>query len=547
MDKTLLKTLKENDQDFEFYPTSNEIIEKIHDDIRSTFNYFRNGNLKILDIGAGDGNVLNTLQEMLSKPIENDRDNFTTTKFAIEKSMILIQKMEKDISIVGTDFYEQSLIDKQMDIIFCNPPYSDYEYWVEKILKESFASVIYLVIPKRWNKKEKLKNIIEKREGEVEVIHTFDFRESEHRQARVEVEVLKVKICVDTYYNSKKASDPFDLWFEENFKIDADKTKSYDYQTNQKKSERIRNEIVKGKNLVESLEELYQKDFQKLLNNYKFLENLDYGIFKELGIDLNTLKSGLKEKIEGLKNLYWKELFDNMDKITDKLTSSSREKLLSKLMSHTYMDFTASNVYGLLVFVVKHYNDYLDKQLMEVYEWMAEKKNIKLYKSNKRIIEDDWRYNKYNMSHYSLDYRLVLSNYNNFSGYSFEMINGLGKTAHDKLNDIITIAKNLGFSPRINSYQHSWEPGKKVLFKYNDGKEFMEVKCYKNGNIHIKFEKEFLKALNIEAARINKWVKSPEEVSEEIGYDLEEVNKYFKKFENSKLTYKSGLLKLTSS
>ena len=44
----------------------------------------------------------------------------------------------------------------------------------------------------------------------------------------------------------------------------------------------------------------------------------------------------------------------------------------------------------------------------------------------------------------------------------------------------------------------------------------MEVKLFKNGNIHIKFDQEFIKKLNIEVGRIKKWIHTPKEASEEI-------------------------------
>jgi len=69
----------------------------------------------------------------------------------------------------------------------------------------------------------------------------------------------------------------------------------------------------------------------------------------------------------------------------------------------------------------------------------------------------------------------------------------------------------------------------------------MEVKLFKNGNIHIKFDQEFIKKLNIEVGRIKKWIHTPKEASEEINISEFESNKYF----NSSIKIKKNLKLLT--
>ena len=38
------------------------------------------------------------------------------------------------VVIIGSDFHEQTLIDKKVDLIFCNPPYSEFELWTKQII-----------------------------------------------------------------------------------------------------------------------------------------------------------------------------------------------------------------------------------------------------------------------------------------------------------------------------------------------------------------------------------------------------------------------------
>jgi hypothetical protein len=542
---SLVKELKDNNSDFEFYSTTSDMIKVIANDYIKTFiEYGTLKNFSMMDIGAGNGNVFTLFETYLPKPKDQYDNQAIITKYAIEKSQILINNMPDDIMVVGTDFMFQTLIDKQVDIIFCNPPYKQFKEWMIKIIREANCKVIYFVVPERWKNDDEIINAIETRLGlkeykklfdddhkyinKYEVIGTDSFIDSEYRASRANIDIIKIT------FNKNRENDPFDAWFEDNFKINAKQEKQNisEYQENKSKSEKIK-ELVKGNNLIETLENLYQTDLNKLLNTYKALENIDYDLFKEMGVDLGNLKKSLKQKIKNLKVLYWNELFNNLDKITNKLTSISRKKLLDKLQKNTNIDFTASNAYAIIIWVLKNANVYIDEQLKYIYFEMAEKENIINYKSNKVWIEDDWRYRqtKKDLKCFKLDYRLVLNRYRCFSPdkYStYDYPNGLHIDTHTFINDLGTIANNLGFENIDSSFSFNWAPGVEHTFYYNDAKshEFMRIRAYKNGNIHVKFNTEFIKKLNIEMARINKWVKDETECAAELDIPVEDVKQY---------------------
>jgi hypothetical protein len=62
--------------------------------------------------------------------------------------------------------------------IFCNPPYSEYEEWVSKILNEA-SGVVYLVIPDRWVNSAKIQEALKYRDVEPKVLMTTDFLNAE--------------------------------------------------------------------------------------------------------------------------------------------------------------------------------------------------------------------------------------------------------------------------------------------------------------------------------------------------------------------------------
>ena len=472
----LLESVKLSGQDFEWYPTTRKMLEVVAKDIRRELDDYGRGNTtySVLDIGAGNGSALKILRELTS----NDGD-----AYAIEKSKLLIDALPADVFVIGTDFHMQTLIDKQVDVIFCNPPYSEYETWMQRIVAEANCKLLYMVVPERWKSNKVVAAMIGRRcgavkledldldedtlrtcqraNGKTEVLASMSFEDSEFRQARAQIDIVKIRFQDKGYHGRRELeTDPFDIWFESTFAIAADRGKGIE---DSKSSAKALHELVQGQNLIERLEELYREDFAELLDTYRALEKLDPKLFKELGVDLAQVKGGLKAKVAGLKNLYWQELFGNLETITARLTSASREKLLRKLTEHTSIDFTAANAYAVVVWAIKNANAYFDNQLLELYLALADRENIRNYKSNQTLIEDGWRYQRKEYSHYTLDYRLVLERHSCFSDASYDRYdfpNGLSRSVHALLNDICTVAENLGFDVTTNSFDIKWTPGR---------------------------------------------------------------------------------------
>jgi type I restriction-modification system DNA methylase subunit len=143
----LLERVKATGQDFEWYPTTREILRHLYDDTKELSIQRSRRGLSLLDCGAGDGKVFRVLEELFEEEKarvtdESDRRRlenwpFDIKKYAIEKSRPLIESLPSDVFIVGTEFHDQSLIDKKVDIVFSNPPYSEYVEWTDKILRET--------------------------------------------------------------------------------------------------------------------------------------------------------------------------------------------------------------------------------------------------------------------------------------------------------------------------------------------------------------------------------------------------------------------------
>ena len=152
----LVTEIKQNNEDWEWYPTTSEIVDALKSHIeqieKRDWNRDWTYNGKVLDIGCGNGCFFEKLCTDKFKHVQ---------KFGIEKSNILAEQLPEDVIILGSDFNEQTLIDKKVDMIFCNPPYSEYDLWTEKyygrdekekrMKKATHIQLDYRIVVKSWS------------------------------------------------------------------------------------------------------------------------------------------------------------------------------------------------------------------------------------------------------------------------------------------------------------------------------------------------------------------------------------------------------------
>ncbi|WP_318512103.1 DUF4942 domain-containing protein [Photobacterium leiognathi] len=542
----LLKQVKEQQQDFEWYPTTDEILDVIKSDIIKTYKVREIGhgddptrkyiNKSILDVGAGDGRALMKLTD--------------GKRYAIEKSTVLQQAMDASIFLIGTDFHQQTLMDKQVNIVFCNPPYLEYDAWTCKVIREANCEHAYFVIPHRWEVNSAIERTLKDRGAIATRLKLLDFKDAD-RQARAIVDIIRVDFSKSKHeyyrdYDLTQTVDAFSLWFKNEFepnKTESDISKKCKAEMDEErlKEKQLRNDIISQQGLVKSLEEFYNRDMTQLLDTYKSLTSIDEELLSELSVKMKDVRELLRMKVASLKAKYWKELFDNLEDITSRLTSTSRTSLLELMQNNMSIDFTAQNAFAVCIWVLKNCNNYFDSQLIEVFESIYSLESAKNYKSNeKTLVQDKWRYNRASdHSHYKLDYRVVCHGLGGLGDNSWHYRNhgcGLQERSVDNINNILTVANNLGFlqnddCPKAQSF--AWVRGEKQEFKYKDLSTgeldtLMEVKFYLNGNVWIKFNQKFMQKFNVEFGRLKGWLRSAKEAAEETGYDIETVQNMFK-------------------
>lgn len=514
----IIPQLKAAEQDFEFYPTTNEIIRKLNDDIR-VGRYTRHREpTSMLDIGAGNGKVLQAVHDAPESSIRQ--------LYAIEKSSILCGQLDASIFVIGTDFHQQSLLSKKVDLVFCNPPYSEFEAWAVKIIRECSAPTAYLVIPQRWENSTPIADALAYRRTKAEKIGSFDFEDAEDRAARAKVHLLRIDF--------RYGDDAFESSFKEQFgplieKFEEPKPGDDEAKRPDGGRQRPFHQLVVGENYPSAMVSLYMQELANIQRNYQLMSELDADLLREFEVTPARVMKLLKERLSSLRNEYWHELFSRMRPITERLTSKTRKALLGTLGQNLHVDFTVANIHAVIVWAIKNANNYIEQQLIETYELMVNKASVVLYKSNHRVfVEERWRYKdeESQNSHYGLDYRIVTHRVGGIrNGYSWENAMGLETRAHEFLGDMLTIANNMGFlsSPdvaNLNGQGDKWVSGKPRSFFYRTPEDKMEIlfeaRAFQNGNMHLRMAKKFALALNVEFGRLKGWLRSGAEAATEL-------------------------------
>ena len=519
----LIQELKAQGQDFEWYPTTDEMLQCLMQGIKKTCQeqerYYKNSIHKILDIGAGDGRVLRFLSA-----------EFDANSFMIEQASAHIEKYDFGF-VVGRDFHNTSLIEKDMDLIFCNPPYSEFEAWACRIIKEANAKFIALILPQRWKNSKLIELALSSRTSlkkEPEIIGSFDF-ENADRKARAKVDI--VLICT-TKGDSDETKDIFTEFLENEFGLNFDEVieNSYDkYQKNRQKSQNLENETkaVAKNNVIDFLVDKYNAELAEFVESLKNLKNISPKLLECLDIDKNKLIEGIKEQLKNLKGLYWQALFNQLEAINSRLTSPYRRALSSQVASEAQVEFTKENIHAIVIWLIKNANNYIEKSYLDLFDRMSRDGNALLYKSNERFSNDEWRYNSQERNEkeaHKLDYRIVVT----FATDSYEIVDMIQVIANN-LGYKNTLIKDLGYdfvygcSP---SYSQCFRAGRKdTIYATQNGKQviLLEYKAYQNKNVHIKFNKDFMGELNLAVGKIRQWLRSKDEARAEFK-DLKETS-----------------------
>jgi len=524
----LIAELKGAGEDFEFYPTTRDMIRRIWSfQSHNRSGHYRFG--KVLDIGCGKCDFRKWIGELNQEAGERSSVDIYEY-YVIEKSHILIDKLDPDVIVLGTDFNDATLIDKDVDTIFCNPPYSEYEEWTKRIILESNCDDIFLIIPSRWKQSKTIQLALRSLKAPtgtkfVSVLGHADFLNAE-RNARAKVDILHI----DKSWMDEDAG--FSFMFDEIFGMPDDNGDKWDaeFKAAEQEEHKLKSELATAKNKVELLCNGYEEARTELFNHFKTIVGLDTAVLESIGVHKKKIKEALKKKFSGLKALYWKAAFDCLDEITSRLTSTSRRNMLERFAILKSVDFTPSNLYAMIVWVIKNYNKFTEQQMIDLFCALSCPANVQNYASNKRVFEEfrsRWG-EPPRSTHYTLDYRIVCTEYAlPGEGWHSSYEPRVRDSCQRKIEDVCAVAFSLGFKTGFIQMPETW--GKRGTVYMDDYKTILfAFRCYLNNNIHIKFNIELMKALNVAVARKLGWIRKPSDIAQEFPPEMAKgAERYF--------------------
>lgn len=517
-------------QDAEWFPTTQEILSCIKNDLLSygkeNYNYrysywaghklvqfkheFENQKTvevveidSFLDAGAGDGRVLEFFN---MKPFKLKQ------KYGIEIARVQADDLiRRGVSLIGRDYFETVLIDKEFGVCFSNPPYSRFKEWCLKLLGEINAVFTYLVIPQRWKDDAAFVKLMHEK-GDVQILGEFDFLNAD-RAARAKVDVIVIRKTRD----NGATNDPFTAWVENN--IGAFAESKPEIEEPEADSVDVNSIEERGIDTVEVLVENYNQDLQELLSAYRSIGSIDFRLLRQLGLEKKEIIEKIKTDIAALKNRYWRKTLDALKALNSRLTSKTREQFLNRIKWVESMDFNANNILTLIVWVIENANKYSKEQMLQCYEDLTNFEGIRAYKSNDRWLNDKWRYGKTGLPEkYSLDMRIVVSCGYKIDKYEWNKYN-------NPIADLCVVGDSLGFKNN-GAHDFNKDGQSKSVFMEN-GKELFVYRCYQNNNVHFKLNKDFLMAFNVAVGMEKGWLKAPVDIQSEFEVSEAEAVKFF--------------------
>jgi hypothetical protein len=532
-----IRALQNGGEDFEFYPTTPEIMEAMLKDI---WNYlrkhagdyeadWRRGKCAIeidtylegkkrketlaidtfLDIGAGDGRVI---------------DFFCAhKKYGIEIARAQADDLiRKGVFLIGRNYWDVSLIDQQYSLIYSNPPFSCFERWVHKILTECNFRLLYLVMPVRWKNQKEITKELERYEATT--VGEFDFSNAD-REARGKVNLVRVnakwkKDKLEKYTHQETVENAFERWIRE-YITDFSNIPASNYEYDRFEGDE-KTALKLKLSPIDQLIEDYESEKETLRQAFSVIGKLPQDVIKMLGQDKASMIEIIRKAIEGLKSKYWRAAFDKLEPVQKRMTFKTRDRIFGQIKEFKTLDFNADNIYSIVIWIINNCNIGILDQIGEVFDKMTSKEYIEGYKSNRhwtksdwRNTEPDWKYEKLPPRwKLGLDYRIVVNTY--WSSYNRYSI----------IDDFIIICKNLGF-PIAEACRPSYDLHSiEQKFYTEDGELAFTMRYYTgNKNAHLKINKKLLMKFNIEVAKIRKWMSDPGDVADEFNVSKEEAAK----------------------
>lgn len=474
-----------------FYPTPKNVITQM-------LNKLKNGSPhSILEPSAGKGDIL----EEISLFYEHLRGRMPKL-YCIEKDRELRScLLGKEFTVIDSDFltYTGRI---QFDVILMNPPFDDGAKHLLKAWEILYNGEIVCLLNKETylnpytKERQLLKQIIDNN-GTIDDLGKC-FIEAERP---TDVEVIMVYLSK----NNQVETDHFTNL--------AQKEASSHVISN------IPENMLETRDIIHNAVLDYNNAIDVTLQAFIKIQEADYYVKRVQNSDYNNM---LKDHLKSLIEFYSRTTYtDNLSITTNKflmdLRKTAWENIVNKGKFKKYMtdnvlkefnakihllsksEFTESNIYQLILNLVKDHSSNLEKAMLEVFDHMCS------YYNDNKLYYEGWKSN----SCYKVNKKVVLPYFISYDKLMSRLPYRLNWHYQDKLNDIdrvislldggnqmyISISKALDDVFHVNPHAKQTES------------TYFNIKYFQKGTIHLTFKCEQLwQRFNTKVGQIRQWL-----------------------------------------
>lgn len=243
---------------------------------------------------------------------------------------------------LSCSFESTTLVDKEVDVIFCNPPLKEYEAYCKRIFEECLAKRVFLVLPMEWKSSKEIGAYAKANGFDVELVARLGYVKNNQRE-KAEIILFYRSYLSERAVMERKLSQEYHLGnlFEElhkgRFVLRGELEK--------KKEDEIAKESegMEYQAFLEYLLKRYEKEHNDYFDNFKHFSNLSAYFLDYIGVQRDdiTTNTAVFEKL--LRKLYWDQCLSKNPNITSKLTPLQYDELLNELKERG-ADFSRSNI-----------------------------------------------------------------------------------------------------------------------------------------------------------------------------------------------------------
>lgn len=487
---------KYTEQDNQFYPTPEELVNKMIDGL--DFNFITT----ILEPSAGKGDII---RGVLAKCAQYSCIDIDCIEIDTNLQAILKDKYE---TIVSNDYYDHSVKlvwddfltykpFKKYDLIIMNPPFLDGDKHLLKALdlQKNGGSVVCILNaetlknPYTSTRRELLNKLSE---YGAEITYISQAFMTAERKTDVEIALIKVyieqkELESDIYNKFEKAEKYEEVKYESGTEIIID-----DYI---KKAIQLYNIEVKA-----SIELINHYNALKPHINRSFNSDNTYDREPILCLSVGKKEVEINRYLKEVRLKYWEALFSN-PKFTAKLTSNLRTKYREQVNNLKHYEFNEFNINNLVIEMNAQIQSGVKETIISMFEtltsehsWYPEcKKNVHYY--------DGW---KTNVAH-KVNYKVIIPCYGVFADKYW---GGYFRT-YEAINVLQDIEKVLNYFDGNmtkpvdlhNVIEQAKDNPKNIICK------FFKVTFYKKGTCHITFTNhELIDRFNIYVGKNKNWL-----------------------------------------